>query len=66
MNELMSKGLLIYTAGLLLAAIMAFVLSAPQLSALAGMAVTGVIVGIMATGIGRDLRPVETTSATPK
>ena len=66
MNELKSKGLLIYTAGLLLAAVMAFVMSAPQLAALAGMAVTGLIVGIMATGIGRDLRTVEITSAPPK
>lgn len=62
MDQLMTKGLKIYTAGLFLTAVMAFVLAAPQLSALAGMAVLATIVGIMASAIGRDLRTIEITS----
>ncbi|HET6628167.1 MAG TPA: hypothetical protein VFG91_00165 [Woeseiaceae bacterium] len=63
MDQLQSKGIRIYTAALFLAAILAFVLNAPQLSALAGIAVLAVIVGVMATAIGRDLTTVEIRNA---
>lgn len=66
MDQLKSKGLRIYTAALFLTAIMTFVLNAPQLSALAGMAVLAVIVGTMATAIGRDLTTVEIRSVPRK
>ncbi len=62
MDQLQSKGLRIYTAALFLTAIVTFVLNAPQHSALAGIAVLAVIVGMMANAIGRDLATVEAGS----
>lgn len=66
MEELMTRGLKIYTAALCVSAIVAFVLTAPQLSAFAGMAVLAAIVGTMGSAMVRDLRTVEITSAPPR
>ena len=56
MDQVMTKGVKIYTAALVLTAATAFALAAPEQSALAGMAVLAGIVGIVATAMGRDLQ----------
>ncbi len=66
MDQLKTKGLRIYTAALMLTATTAFVLAAPEQSALAGMAVLAGIVGIVATAMGRDLQAVEITNPPPR
>ncbi|HEX7061198.1 MAG TPA: hypothetical protein VF200_04460 [Woeseiaceae bacterium] len=63
MDQLMTKGLQIYTAALFLGAIAVFVVTVPQLSVLAGMAVLLAIAGIMAPAFRADLRAVEETNA---
>lgn len=66
MDQPMTKGLQIYTAALFLGAITVFVVSVPQLSVLAGMAVLLAIAGVMAPAFGADMRAVEKTNAPPE
>lgn len=59
MHQLMSKGLLIYTACLLFGAILAFLATVPQHAILAGMAVLVVTAAVLATAIARDFQRME-------
>ena len=62
MNQMMSKGLLIYTAVLFFTAIASFVITVPQYSIFAGMAVLAALTLVLAVSIGRDMQTMATSS----
>lgn len=59
----MSKGLWLYTAGLLLGALLALLLTVPHHSIFAGLAVLGIGAAVLAAAMGRDFTPPESPGA---